>query len=323
MTAEQLTARMASYGQQLSSWFSALPIKTVQYVLSGAIALWLLVAVVQAIMLWLPASEQSSAVPLVAEIPVKQQGGEVNIQTLQDYELFGQAGGASSQPVEHIVPAEDVTLNATKTKLNLVLEGIVHTPNPTESLAVIVFQGKQDQYYVGEELPVGGRVVLSRVLVDHVILDNAGRYESLWLYDDENTASRSRVRPTSVRQVVQNTGDSDVTDMRDDDTATNLASGYRDRLYSNPRSLAEVLRISPAQDDGEMVGYRVSPGRDREQFTQLGFQNNDVVTAVNGIELDEPSKALELYKLMRSATEATFTVERDGQSVEVLVSLSE
>lgn len=313
---------MASYGQLLGGWFSALPIKTVQYLLCGAIALWLLLAVVQAMMLWVPVSEQDSAVALVGETPVRQQGGQVNIQTLQDYELFGQAG-AASQPAEHIVPAEDVTLNATKTKLSLVLEGIVHTPNPTESLAVIVFQGKQDQYYVGEELPVGGRVVLSRVLVDHVILDNAGRYESLWLYDDEKTASRSRVRPTSVRQVVQNTGDADVTDMRDDDAATSLASAYRDRLYSNPRSLAEVLRIAPAQDDGEMVGYRVSPGRDREQFTQLGFQNNDVVTAVNGIELDEPSKALELYKLMRSATEATFTVERDGQSVEVLVSLSE
>ena len=47
------------------------------------------------------------------------------------------------------------------------------------------------------------------------------------------------------------------------------------------------------------------------------------MTSVNGIVLDEPAKALEIYKLMRTAMEATFTVDRNGTSVEVLVSLQD
>ena len=114
-----------------------------------------------------------------------------------------------------------------------------------------------------------------------------------------------------------------LTDNRNRAGITKLAKGYRDRLYKNPTSLAQVLQISPAQKDGEMLGYRVKPGSDRKQFAQLGFKTNDIVTSINGIELDEPSKALEIYKLMRTASEAAFVVNRNGALVEVLVSLGD
>jgi len=130
-------------------------------------------------------------------------------------------------------------------------------------------------------------------------------------------------RPAASSNTISKRREGIVTDMRDDDKVTSLANDYRDKLYKNPRSLAEVLRILPAQEQGQLVGYRVSPGKDKVQFSQLGFKSNDIVTSVNGIVLDEPAKALEIYKLMRTAMEATFTVDRNGTSVEVLVSLQD
>jgi general secretion pathway protein C len=163
-------------------------------------------------------------------------------------------------------------------------------------------------------------VTLAQVLIDRVIIDNAGSYESLWLYDEDKD---QQAVTASTRRKVTATAKSNVTDMRSDANATSLAKDYRDRLYQNPASLAEVLRIQPAQKDGEMLGYRVSAGRDKQQFADLGFKTNDVVTSINGITLDEPSKALEIYKLMRSAKEATFTIDRNGESVDILVALDE
>ncbi len=195
------------------------------------------------------------------------------------------------------------------------LEGIVYSPDAADSAAVIVAKGKQELFQVGDTIPVGNQVTLSRVLLDRVILDNNGNYESLWLYDDDKSSGgameRRRSRPGRDR----------VSDMRDNSRITDMAESYRERLMDNPSSLAQVIRIAPVQENGEMIGYRISPGKDREQFQALGLKPGDVVTSINGIQLNEPSNALEIYKLMRSATEASFTIDRNGSPVEILVSL--
>ena len=100
-----------------------------------------------------------------------------------------------------------------------------------------------------------------------------------------------------------------------------MAENYRNRLYTNPQSLADVVKIAAVRQDGQLQGYRVSAGRDAEQFKSLGFEANDIVTAVNGIELDDPGKAVELYKIMRSAEEASFNVRRGEENVTLVVGL--
>ncbi len=311
-----MAASLATVGQRMSSWLQGLPTKTVHNALCGVLVLWLLYQLVQLVVLFLPQSAPDappSIDPPAVEQPPPHNSQSVQISQLQALNLFGVAG-AQPVPAATVAPVvEEVDINAAKTKLNLSLEGVVYTPDASESLAVIVYQGKQDQYRVGDKLPAGNQVILSKVLMDHIILDNSGRYESLWLYDDEKKQSSIQTsrRPRQSR----------VTDIRGDEEATDLAQGYRQRLYKNPASLAEVLRISPAQKGGELLGYRVSPGKDRKQFAQLGFQANDIVTGINDIELDEPSKALEIYKLMRTAKEASFTVERNGETVQIMVSL--
>jgi len=315
LTGEQVAARMTMIGQQFGDVLRVLPSKTLQSIVYVLIAIWLLSIIVHFVFLVIP-STTSEATAKTVPVVIGTASATVDISALQKLHLFGEAG-AQSHLDTPVVMAEETVLDAEKTQLNLTLEGIVHTPDTSQSVAVIVYQGKQEQYYIGDKLPVGARVTLAKILVDHVILDNAGKYESLWLYDDEKIAQAQPI------QAITPASRTAVTDKRDDDQATELAEDYRQRLYKNPNSLAEVLRISPAQKDGEMVGYRISPGRDRQQFTALGFKNNDIVTSINGIALDEPSKALEIYKLMRTATEATFTVDRNGGPVELMVSLGD
>jgi general secretion pathway protein C len=72
------------------------------------------------------------------------------------------------------------------------------------------------------------------------------------------------------------------------------------------------VSISAVQADGGLKGYKVSPGRDAAQFTALGFEAGDIVTAVNGYALSDPSNTLRLYQLMRDATDATFDIDRKG-----------
>ena len=323
MTGDKMARQLMSVGQRLAISVKSLPVTWVRKLIFALIGLWVLAIALQLMGLVMTAetaavSDDDSQALTSRMLPVSA----AEVATLQQAQLFGEAGAA---PTEVAKPTrEDIAFNASKTQLDLALKGIIHTPDDAESVAVIVSRGQQAQYYGGDKLPVGSHVILTKVLLDHVILNNAGRYESLWLYDEEKNGKQTvSGRPAVSSNTISKRREVIVTDMRDDDKVTSLANDYRDKLYKNPRSLAEVLRILPAQEQGQLVGYRVSPGKDKVQFSQLGFKSNDIVTSVNGIVLDEPAKALEIYKLMRTAMEATFTVDRNGTSVEVLVSLQD
>ncbi len=110
-------------------------------------------------------------------------------------------------------------------------------------------------------------------------------------------------------------------DMRQNPEVAKLAASYRERLYSNPTSLADVIKISMAREGNEIIGYKIQPGRDREQFQKMGFQPNDIVTSINDIQLNDPKRALDLYNVIRTAKEATFVVRRGEDELTLMVSL--
>ena len=84
-----------------------------------------------------------------------------------------------------------------------------------------------------------------------------------------------------------------------------------------------MVNVSAVRENGALLGYRVSPGKDTEQFAQLGFQVGDVVTSVNGVSLDNPTNTMVLFNDMRSAQEAVFELRRDGQAVTLSVNLDD
>jgi general secretion pathway protein C len=64
------------------------------------------------------------------------------------------------------------------------------------------------------------------------------------------------------------------------------------------------------------------PGADRAAFDATGFKSGDVVTAVNGLALSDASNTLKLYQMMKDADQATFELDRNGESVTLSVDLA-
>lgn len=315
MSAQQLA--LAKTWQGLEARLQQLPPRAIKQGLFAALFIWLLYGLAQ--LSWSLLAEPAGEVSLpVVAVPVARadQAATVDITALKALNLFGEAGAQQQVPVEVKTVAEGIEDQARKTSLNIELQGLVYSDEPALGVAFIVVKGKPDRYHIGDKLPLSPRVEIAKVLVDRVILDNSGRYESLWLHDESNKPR------TSVKQA-KPADAAKLQDLRNKKDATDLARDYRSRLYKNPSSLAEAVRITPAQVDGQMVGYRVSPGRDREQFKAFGFEAGDVVTSINSVSLDDPSKALEVYKMMRTAREASFTVDRGGESIQLMVSLDD
>jgi len=192
--------------------------------------------------------------------------------------------------------------------------------------AVIRVNGAEQVYAVGDSLPASGQVTLAKVMPQTIVIDNNGTYELLTLYEGvglvvPTTPSRAgparqpnsaigAPRPEAQAPIVSEAERSEV------------AQRYRRALYESPEALASLLTVSPVQADGAIIGYRISPSKERAAFDALGFKTGDVVTAVNGLSLSDTTNTLKLYTLMKEATEATFDMTREGGNVTINVDLT-
>ncbi|ROS01350.1 type II secretion system protein C (GspC) [Sinobacterium caligoides] len=229
-------------------------------------------------------------------------------------DLFG--GTADDKAPEVAKPVEKT---AVVTKLNLVLSGVMMSSNPDHSVAIISYQKKQKNYRPGAKLPGGGQVKLLEVYPDKVIISNAGRTESLLLFGkDSAMLSSARAHAPKARATKPR-----VDDRRKDKNTQKVLQDMRQRLKNSPASLMKIINARPYNKDGEMIGYRVSPGREAEAFSQLGFERGDVIVAVNGEAVSDPSKLMELYKLAGTAEQVSLSVLRQGQTIDLMVGLDE
>ena len=284
-----------------------------------------------------PAPQPTNVLNPLVEPGSQGERSNVNIDQLAGWNLFGTA---ASKPAVALPEVEEATSagdldgienNAKETRLALKLTGILASPDPKVARAIIEAKKEQDQYAVGDELPID-KVKVAKILHDRVVLDNKGRYELLMLFDENglsairtggSTESRAdaSVQAARAAKPTQRQAAPSRVDQRGNNQVTAVAENYRRRLYSNPQSLAQVVSITPVREGTELTGYRVRAGRDAEQFKALGFEANDIVTGVNGIRLSDPGKAMELYRVMRTASEASFDVLRNGTEVTLVVGL--
>ena len=101
------------------------------------------------------------------------------------------------------------------------------------------------------------------------------------------------------------------------------AADLREVISDNAARLSDIIRPVPHVQEGQVVGFRVNPGRDRAAFEALGLQPGDVVTDINGTVLDDPSQGLQVFQSLGEATQANVTVLRDGVPQVIVIDTSQ
>lgn len=286
--------------------------------------------------LWPNSSIEAPATALInpiSSVAVVSESVAVDVASLLGLGLFGDpipeaVLAETSAAAEN--PREGIEQGARETRLDLTLAGIVASTEDGLGTAIIESKSSQSNYAVGDTLPVAGSVTVAKVMPTQVVLDNNGTYELLVLFEQSLAGSLVSV-PRAINGAPRQSGGAQRANVSgysaqvrvDSAESARLAAQYREQLYDNPQSLAELVTVSAVRDDAGLRGYRIAPGRNSEQFRSLGFQAGDIVTAVNGMALSDPANTLRLYQIMRDATSATFDVERQGTSVTISVSLGD
>ncbi len=224
--------------------------------------------------------------------------GAANFSALEDSDLFGKAPEETETapiPVETEVDAPDTTLS-------IRLTGVAADETGRLSIAIVA-SGRSDErkYRIGQEIENTNGTTLHAVYADRVILNRGGRLETLRLPKEPSAAApraASRIAPAPPPAAAP--------------AAPVESTTFRDLANENAPRLTDIMRLAPQYEGGQMLGFRVNPGRNRQAFESLGLQPNDVVTQINGIVLDDPNRALQVFEALGESVQAEVTVMRDG-----------
>lgn len=86
-----------------------------------------------------------------------------------------------------------------------------------------------------------------------------------------------------------------------------------DHSIDNLNKVVTELRAVPLVKDGKSLGFRIFNIRPGSVIDRMGLANGDVVQSVNGVTLDEPSKALAMLEDLRTADRLTVDLLRKNK----------
>jgi general secretion pathway protein C len=255
---------------------------------------------------WLavPSSTLNRPPPVVS--PPMQTGAQQpsrDLSAIADAHLFGvpNVETPAPAPTPAVVDAPDTTLSVT-------LTGLVASEDPDAGQAIISSGRSQEKRYtVGQPIEGGGGATVHAVYADRVILNRSGRLETLRLPKETSASAATRTGPMQAPPPPAPSSD----------------DSLREAISNNASKLTDIMRVTPQLDGGQMVGFRINPGRDRATFDALGLKAGDIVTDINGTALDDPSKGLKVYDALGETTQANVTVIRDGNPTVLVIDTSQ
>ena len=220
----------------------------------------------------------------------------LNLANIKRLNLFGDYNAA---PVQE----KEVT-DAPVTRLNLTLTGVVASSVKDQGAAIIENSSKQQTYGIGEKIE-GTNASLKVVYADRVIIKNGQASETLMLDGvDYNKPSNQLNNLGTLRR-----------------TISNDAMQASRELKNKPASFIDYIAVSPHRPNGELSGYRVSPGKKPALFKAVGLKSGDVITDLNGLDLTDMQQALKAMNMLKELPSLQMTVQREDELITIYLDL--
>jgi general secretion pathway protein C len=233
---------------------------------------------------------QPPAIPTAAApSPAAAARRGVDLRTIVNAHLFGQVSVSSA--------------DAPPTSIPLVLAGVLALQDPSLGMAILGPNTAQAKLYaVGSAVPGGAR--LHAVYRDRVLLDRGGALEALVL---PRKPAVSGPAPVAV--------------------SPTPAQRLQTLAQNNGALLGGLIRFQVVQQPGQVgkvLGYRIYPGTraNAAAFAQLGLRSGDMITAVNGTPLDDPTRSTDVLQTLSNSSSATVTLLRNGAQQDLALNLA-
>jgi type II secretion system protein C len=203
--------------------------------------------------------------------------------------------------------------------------------------------GEQALYKVGEDIPDAGKLV--SVERNRAIIDRDGRRVAL----DMPASELPEVEPSQLggpampvphtrhgpRPPFTPNGEAvepDTPDESDDDSSKlnikklgpgSYTASRADvaKTMQNPAMLFTQMRAVPHVENGKTTGFSISEVKAGSVFEQIGMQNGDLVTAIDGQPVTNPMQAMSLMGSVQTRPSIDLTVSRGGSPMNLHLDL--
>lgn len=270
--------------------------------------------------LWLQPVAKVDVAPLQANDSITAAGANQPHygEQIAALHLFGKAEQPQAKTTQ-TAPAEVDVENAPETNLNLTLKGVLATGDANSFAIIATARSRSQQLYqVGDSLP--GGVKLHSVYGDRVILQRSGRLETLTFPENR------RAGVEAIAEAPQQTDYSQTSAAPQQVSQANSGvqlQKYRRELMRNPRQIGKMLNPRPVRRNGDFLGYQIRPRGEPELVEALGLQSGDIVTAINGVQLDKPEKGLVAARKLLNASSIDLQIQRNGRPMQINRALGE
>jgi general secretion pathway protein C len=170
---------------------------------------------------------------------------------------------------------------------------------------------RQDLVTVGQKL---GDAEVVRIGYRRVVLRRGGEEEVLEVAAEPTGANTSGPAPVPAVAAAPAPAAGDDQIRRIGDDRYLISRGEVDHSLDNLSELFTQVRAVPNLENGKTTGFRLFAIRQGSLFEKIGLNNNDVVQRINGIDLNDPARAMSLFQELQGQSRLTVDVLRGGET---------
>lgn len=222
---------------------------------------------------------------------------------------------SQEEVAEEISPTQEVE----KSRLPISVQGVLFSNLTNRSVVLLKYKNKFLTLVEGDELDTN--ILLVKITNQALIFNNRGQLEevslqlegeTLNLFETE-TASEDKKPATSSTSTISR---EPVSEERLGTRALEDTFGadFKENLLKDPLQLMSYITLIPVNEEGKLKGFRLQPGVKPELFNHFELEANDLLLAVDGIEVSNTQQMMQLTSKLAEATSVSLDIQR-GEEV--------
>jgi type II secretion system protein C len=183
----------------------------------------------------------------------------------------------------------------------------------TAQSSIVLLEQNSDHkpavYKFGDTLPSGGKV--TNITSDRVFISNNSCPEYLAI----EYPSFKNLRSAQTALKANRTSYSEIGFERTGNTTEVTKPWVENILKNKLSSTLQDARAIPNLVNGQIKGFVVTQITPDSVYSKLGLQDEDIVSSINGIELNDAARAIQTLNSLRNETHIEMRVTRNGQPI--------
>ena len=297
-------------------WRATVVVATVSFLLASAVSTllgWMLMGHTASV---------NAGGPVISAPDVHFSNGptlsKASIDDILRRNIFNAAGEAPTDDSQNPTKGEEIS----KTQLAVKVTGIIYGGDPTSGLAMVENTQKHsvNSFLAGDQLTP--EAIVKEILQDRIIIENQGRKEYALLEEEEIVRSTRKGKKTPAKEMPTTLGGSGYTTEPPPETykeegferkgtTVEMSSEFKNRLLTADfASVLQDAKASPNVVNGVLKGWRLDRIRKGSIYEKAGIQNGDVITELNGVQLNDAAQSIKILQGLRNESEIDMGVLR-------------